>query len=208
MVADGMGGHNAGQVASRLAVENISKVISEQLSSGQDPAPIMNHAITRGNRAILDSAAWLPEWSDMGTTIVVALIKDNRLTISHVGDSRAYLIRNGAIIQITEDHSFIAESVKQGLITREEARTHQSRHGLTMALGVEDEVEPDTTELEWNGETFLLLCSDGLTDVLDDSEILEIVQTSENPQAGCDTLIERATQKGNKDDVTVTLVCE
>ncbi|MGO9121192.1 MAG: PP2C family protein-serine/threonine phosphatase [Desulfomonilaceae bacterium] len=90
----------------------------------------------------------------------------------------------------------------------EQARTHQSRHGLTMALGVQDEVEPESTELSWNAENCILLCSDGLTDTLDDSEILGIVQAAENPQAGCDTLMERAAQKGNKDDVTVILVCE
>lgn len=208
IVADGMGGHNAGQVASRIAVENISDVVGEQLSSGIDPVTITNHAITAANHAILDTAAWLPEWANMGTTVVIALIKDHRLTISHVGDSRAYLIRNGDIAQLTEDHSFVAESLKQGFITAEEARTHQSRHGLTMALGVEDEVEPETTELLWGGETCILLCSDGLTEVLDDAEILEIIQVAESPQAVCDTLVERATQKGNEDDVTVILVCE
>ena len=208
IVADGMGGHNAGQVASRIAVENISDVISEQLSSGQDPVTIMNHAITTANRTILDSAAWLPEWANMGTTVVIALIKDRRLTISHVGDSRAYLIRNGDMVQLTEDHSFVAESLKQGLITREQAKTHQSRHGLTMALGIEEEVEPETTEAQWESETCILLCSDGLIDMLDDSEILQIIEGVENPQAGCDALVERATQKGNKDDVTVILVCE
>ncbi len=208
IVADGMGGHNAGQVASRMAVEEISDTIRRRLDLGKDPVAVIDDAVTKANRAIFDSAAWLPEWSDMGTTVVIALIKDHRLTISHVGDSRAYMIRNGDIFQVTEDHSFIAESVKQGFITPEQARTHQSRHGLTMALGVEDEVEPEITELPWDGETCILLCSDGLTDVLDDSEILEIIQTAENPQAGCDDLMERAAQKGNNDDVTVVLVCE
>ena len=203
-----MGGHNAGQVASRIAVEKISDTIREQLASGRDAVATVDFAITTANRAILDSAAWLPEWANMGTTVVIALIKDHRLTISHVGDSRAYLIRNSDMVQLTEDHSFVAESLKQGFITREQAKTHQSRHGLTMALGIEEEVEPETTEAPWESETCILLCSDGLTDVLDDSEIPEIIQGAENPQAGCDTLIERATQKGNKDDVTVILVCE
>jgi len=208
IVADGMGGHNAGHVASRIAVEKISDVIGEQLSSGQDPVAIMNHAITTANSAILDSAAWLPEWADMGTTVVIAFVKDGRVTISHVGDSRAYLIRNGNIVQLTEDHSFVAECLKQGWLTPEQARTHQSRHGLTMALGIEDEVEPETVELSWNGETCILLCSDGLTDVLDDSEILQIIKGAENPQAGCDALMERAAHRGNNDDVTLVLVCE
>jgi protein phosphatase len=208
IVADGMGGHNAGEVASRIAVEKISDAIREQLSLGKDPVAVIDGAITKANLAILDRAAWLPEWSEMGTTVVIALIKDHRVNVSHVGDSRAYLIRNGNIVQLTEDHSFVAESLKQGFITPEQARTHQSRHGLTMALGVEDRVEPETTELSWGRETCILLCSDGLTDMLEDSEILKIIKAAENPQAGCDTLAERATQKKNKDDVTVVLVCE
>jgi PPM family protein phosphatase len=208
IVADGMGGHNAGQVASRMAVEEISGTIREQLTSGQDPVVVIGDAIKKANRAILDSAAWLPEWTDMGTTVVISLIRDHRTTISHVGDSRAYLIRNGDIVQLTEDHSFVAESLKQGFITPEEARTHQSRHGLTMALGIEEELELETTEAPWDSEACILLCSDGLTDVLDDSEILEIIRTTKNPQAGCDALMERANQKRNKDDVTVVLVCE
>ncbi len=208
IVSDGMGGHNAGQVASRIAVEEISDTIRELLALGKAPVATIDAAITKANRSILNSAAWIPEWADMGTTVVIALIKDHRLAISHVGDSRAYLIRNGDIVQLTEDHSFVAESLKQGFITAEEARNHQSRHGLTMALGVEDEVEPEISELPWDRETCVLLCSDGLTDVLEDSEILRIVQEAENPQAVCDTLVERAAQKGNNDDVTVVLVRE
>lgn len=208
IVADGMGGHNAGQVASRIAVEKIFDTIHEQLGSGREAGAAIDLAIAQANLAILDSAAWLPEWADMGTTVVIALIKDHRAIISHVGDSRAYLIRNGNVVQLTEDHSFVAESLKQGFITSEQARTHQSRHGLTMALGIEDEVAPETTELSWDRGTCILLCSDGLTDVLDDSEIVGIIQVAENPQAVCDSLVERASQKGNKDDVTVVLVCE
>jgi PPM family protein phosphatase len=208
IVADGMGGHNAGEVASRMAVEQISDTIRKELTLGKDHVAAIHDAITKANMAIFDSAAWLPEWADMGTTVVIAFLKDNRVTISHVGDSRAYIIRNGDILQVTEDHSFIAESIKQGWITPEQARTHQSRHGLTMALGVQDEVESETAELSWNTENCLLLCSDGLTDTLDDSEILQIIKAAENPQAGCDALVERVIQKGNTDDVTVIFVCE
>jgi serine/threonine protein phosphatase PrpC len=208
IVADGMGGHNAGEIASRMAVTKISDTIRKQLALGKGPVDAIKEAVTEANRVILDSAARLPECADMGTTVVLALISDHRITISHVGDSRAYLIRNGHIVQLTEDHSFVAESLKRGFITPEQAKTHQSRHGLTMALGIEDEVEPETTEVSWDNEGCILLCSDGLTDVLDDSEIREIIRAAENPQAGCDALIETATQKGNKDDVTVILVCE
>jgi PPM family protein phosphatase len=207
IVADGMGGHNAGQVASRIAVEEISNTISQQLTLGKDPLAAIDDAVTRANRVILDSASWLPEWADMGTTVVIAFVKDGRVTITHVGDSRAYLIRNGNMVQLTEDHSFVAECMKQGWLTAEQARTHQSRHGLTMALGVEDEVEPETTELSWDGGSCILLCSDGLIDVLDDSDILEIIQKAETPQAGCDTLVQKASERGNKDDVTVILFC-
>lgn len=208
IVADGMGGHNAGEVASRIAVEEIHSTIRNELASGKDPVAVIYEAVTRANVAIFDRASWLPELADMGTTVVMAFVKDGRVTISHVGDSRAYLIRNGDIVQLTEDHSFITESLKQGLITREQARTHQSRHGLTMALGVEDEVEPETTELSWDGESCILLCSDGLIDVLDDSDILEIIQGAETPQAGCDALVQKASEKGSKDDITVILFCD
>lgn len=207
IIADGMGGHSAGEVASRMAVEAISNTIRKELALGKDPVAAIHDAITRADAAIFDRAAWLPECADMGTTVVIAFIKDDGVTISHVGDSRAYLIGNGNIAQLTEDHSFVAECLKQGWLTPEQAWTHQSRHGLTMALGVQDEVEPETIEVSWNRETCLLLCSDGLTDMLNDSEILQIIKAAENPQAGCDALVEKAAQKGNKDDVTVILFC-
>ena len=114
----------------------------------------------------------------------IAFIKDDRVTISHVGDSRAYLIRNGNMAQLTEDHSFVAECMKQGWLTPEQARTHQSRHGLTMALGVEDEVEPETTELSWNRENCLLLAPTDLPICWMIRRSWQIVKAAESPQSG------------------------
>jgi protein phosphatase len=148
-----------------------------------------------------------PGWAEMGTTIVVALLSGNSLVIGHVGDSRAYAVDPDGMRQLTEDHSFVAESIREGLLTVSEARTHKSRHGLTLALGVEDQVEPELTSLHWKEDTCLLLCSDGLNEMLDDGEILAIIKSSANPQQACNNLVERANEKGGTDNISVILAC-
>ncbi|MCX5873592.1 MAG: SpoIIE family protein phosphatase [Deltaproteobacteria bacterium] len=180
IVADGLGGHNAGKCASKIAIEEISLFLSQNL---------------------------VPEKSAMGSTVVVALLQENRFLVSNVGDSRAYLIKDGFIKQLSEDHTFVAEWVKSGTITKEEARNHEARRGLWMALGVEGDVQPYSIDGAWNSDSCLLLCSDGLTDVVEDNEILRLVNQSKDAQDACEQLLIRAKELGTSDHVTVLIAC-
>jgi protein phosphatase len=207
IVADGMGGHNAGEVASRIAVEVTVKSVQEGLVAGKEPAQVVREAIAMANESIFEKSLNNPAWDEMGTTLLMALITNDQLIIGHVGDSRAYVIRHGGIEQLTDDHTFVFEWLKEGLITKEQARTHHQRHGLTEALGITDDVESEISVWPWENNVCLLLCSDGLTDMLEDDEILAIVETSPEPEQACDTLVSAANDKGAKDDITVILVC-
>jgi len=206
IVADGMGGHNAGEIASHMAVQEISAYLRKGLKSKKNLTAVIQEAVAEANRAIFFTAAADPWWNEMGTTVVMALFHGRSVFISHIGDSRAYMVKNLAIRQLTQDHTFVAEWIREGLITPEKARTHEARHGLTMALGIEEEIEPEITELAWNGEGSLLLCSDGLTEALEDSEILDIVSTAATPQEACDALVKTANEKGGPDNISVILI--
>jgi PPM family protein phosphatase len=116
------------------------------------------------------------------------------------------MVKNFAIKQLTQDHTFVAEWIREGSITPEKARTHKARHGLTIAIGIEEDIEPEITELAWNGEGALLLCSDGLTEALEDSEILDIVSTAATPQEACDALVKTANENGGPDNISVILI--
>ncbi|MGC8659324.1 MAG: Stp1/IreP family PP2C-type Ser/Thr phosphatase [Desulfomonilaceae bacterium] len=207
LVADGMGGHNAGEVASSIAVEVISSLVEDGLNSGEDHIALIRHAILKANYAILEKSRTNVAWSGMGTTILVAMFGDDNLLLAHVGDSRAYSVGNRHIRQLTEDHTFVAEWLRQGLINRQQARTHHQRHGLTQALGVSLELDPDIQTLPWEYKQCLLLCSDGLTEMIEDEEILAITNSSANPQQACVKLVSAANQKGGVDNITVILVC-
>jgi len=206
VVADGMGGHNGGEIASHIAVQQIAEAVPKGFASGQKVASIVQEAISKANQVIYTTAASDPWWHEMGTTVVMALFRDERVYISHVGDSRAYVLQEGAIKQLTQDHTFVAEWVKEGLITPEVARTHKARHGLTMALGIEDEIDVEVLDQAWNQGDSLLLCSDGLTEVLDDPEILDIVSRITDPQDACDALVQSANEKGGPDNITAILI--
>ncbi len=209
MVADGLGGHNAGKCASMIVIEEVSDYIGKINITDQSAPKILEEAILNANVVVANAAQADPEWrSDMGSTVVVALLRDNQFFISNVGDSRAYLIKDDSIEQLSEDHTFVADWVKAGMITKEQARTHEARRGLWMALGIEGDVQPYCAHGKWNGESRLLLCSDGLTDVVQDEEILEIVKQSESPQAACNSLLTRAKQLHTGDHITVVMVAE
>ena len=143
LVADGLGGHNAGKCASSIAAEEIAAYLNENMVSDQEALPIIEQAVLHANSSIARAAEADPEWrTEMGSTVVVGFVRGNRLIVSNVGDSRAYLISNGSIEQLSQDHTFVAEWVKAGTITTKEARKHAARHGLWMALGIEWDVEP------------------------------------------------------------------
>jgi len=208
IVADGMGGHKAGSLASSIAVEEISAHVRDALDKAGDIRSIVEQSVLKAHTAILRSSRADPDWrSDMGTTVVVAFISEGEVVISHVGDSRAYKIKNGTIKPLTHDHTFVADWVLEGVITEAEARTHKARHGLWMALGVDDDVEPETTLWPWNEDWRLLLCSDGLNSMLEDEEILGIVKSAENPQEACEVLVERANERGGKDNISIIIIC-
>jgi PPM family protein phosphatase len=207
IVADGMGGHNAGEVASSLAVTLIGALIEEQVATAESAPELVRNAVEQANRITLQESIRKPAWSEMGTTVLVALLHSGSVVIAHVGDSRAYMVRDGALEQLTEDHTFVAEWLKEGLITKEEARNHAQRHGLTEALGVTDEVEIEVSVRPWDDTGCLLLCSDGLTDLIEDEEILDILTSSTDPALACQRLVDAANGKGGTDNITVVLVC-
>jgi len=208
IVADGMGGHKAGKVAGVIAVDEIRECMSAGLAPGKDLAALLDESVLTANRAIARSSVADPEWrGEMGTTVVAALLNGNRLFVSHVGDSRAYRINDRTIRQLTQDHTFVADWLREGRITPEEARIHPARHGLFMALGLEDDIEPATTEWSWDDFDCLLLCSDGLSDMVEDQQILDIVNGAADPQEACDSLVDKANENGGDDNISVIIIC-
>jgi PPM family protein phosphatase len=209
VIADGMGGHAGGDVASRIAVETIGRLMTEPASqAGADRAETLRSALLSGNRAIREEAARKPELADMGTTAVaVAIAHDSPslAIIAHVGDSRAYLCRDGALTPLTLDHSWVEDRLRQGLLSPEEAARHPLRHMLTRALGTSPKVEVDVTLKELQAGDRLLLCTDGLTKMLDDEAILRLLQEHPGDKA-CGALVAEALAKGGLDNVTVVLV--
>ncbi|MBI5250893.1 MAG: Stp1/IreP family PP2C-type Ser/Thr phosphatase [Desulfomonile tiedjei] len=207
LVADGMGGHKAGEVASALAVKLVSSLIEERLESDVDRALLVRAAIRKANGVIFNKSAGNTAWSEMGTTLVLALMADHQMVIAPVGDSRAYSITSKRITQLTEDHTFVADWVRKGLLTKVQARNHHQRHGLTEAVGVTEDVGIEVFVRSRQDDECLLLCSDGLTDMMDDEEILEIVASAKDPQAACDNLVQAANSHGGDDNISVVLVC-
>jgi PPM family protein phosphatase len=206
VVADGMGGHNAGEVASATAVKEVSQLVRAGLDLGRDAESLLRESLLAAHETVLALARSDDSMSDMGTTTVAVILMNGRLTVGHIGDSRAYEIRNGRITKLTHDHSFIADWIRDGIITHLEARTHNARHGLTMALGVDDDMEPEIQVFPWHERSSLLLCSDGLTDMLDDEELLSVVDNASSLGEACRELVARANENGGEDNITVVLV--
>lgn len=208
IVADGMGGHKAGEVASGIAVREISASCAANRSGTRSRPLLLRRAISDANRAIYARALEDPDASGMGTTATVMLIEDNSYIIGHVGDSRAYLLRDGRISQITDDHSYVAELVRMGQLTPEQARNHPRKNIITRALGVEDTVKVDTySGLIEPGDVFLL-CSDGLSNMLADDEINTIMLSEGAIEERAAVLVERACRNGGYDNVSVVLAAD
>lgn len=209
LVADGMGGHTAGQVAAELAAQAAVDALRTLVDASASLAEKLRYAVAAANREIFSTARAKPALQGMGTTLVALLVGEERIALAHVGDSRAYLIRGRRIRQLTDDHSLVAELVRRREITPRAARGHPHRHVLTRALGVRRTVEPDLAELTPTaGDTFVL-CSDGLTGHVSDDEIADAVLAAEDLEAGCDRLIDLANSRGGEDNITVLLLgCE
>jgi serine/threonine protein phosphatase PrpC len=206
VVADGMGGHRAGRVASEMATEQAVLAIDELTQSPLSATEKLRHAVERANREIRLRSDSDPDLSGMGTTLVALLVAQGRVALAHVGDSRVYLVRDGRIRLLTDDHSIVGDLLRRQKITEDAAREHPHRHVLTRALGASPEAEPDLAELTpANGDTFVL-CSDGLTTHLRDDEIREVIAQGGSLQKRCDELIAVANQRGGLDNITALLV--
>jgi protein phosphatase len=206
LVADGMGGHTAGQLASRLATRACVGALKELSGRRATLTEKLRACVEAANREIHDTAQAKPELTGMGTTLVMLLAGGGRIALAHVGDSRAYLIRAGQIRRLTDDHSLVAELVRRQEISEESARGHPHRHVLTRALGVRRAVEPDLAELTPAVGDLVVLCSDGLTTHLEDAEIAAVAAKETDVEAVCARLVDLANARGGEDNVTVALV--
>ncbi len=198
-IADGMGGAQAGEVASRLATAALKEGQAD--AAGEQR---ITDLIQEANRRVYDRSSSDPNTSGMGTTITVALVEDDHVSFGHVGDSRAYLIRDASMEQLTEDHSLVNELLKTGKLSREEAETHPQRSVITRALGTDPDVDVDTfSVLAENGDLFLL-CSDGLTDMVSEESILDVVERNRDDIEGAlRALVTEANRGGGQDNITV-----
>ena len=221
VVADGMGGHAYGEVASKMAVETIESFVKRTASATDDSQITWPYDFDQGvtlnvnrlvisiryaNQKLVEHAENVTDCEGMGTTVVGVLVENNIATVAHVGDSRLYLIRNSEITCVTKDHSWVNEQVMLGLIDSEAARNHPLRNVVTKALGGNKDVEVDFQELQLIEGDRLLLCSDGLTTMLNDSEILNIVLGNGGSVQQAHELVDAANQNGGEDNCTTILI--
>lgn len=201
-VADGLGGYAGGKAASQIAVR---RVLDEYYTAPSDQIALsLRRAIQAANRAVCEEGL-KPEHAGAGTTIVAAVIHENQLVVANVGDSRAYLVRQGRIRRLTEDHSWVVEQVKTGVLNPEDTLTHPQRHVVTRTLGGEPAVDPDIVRLGLRPADTVLLCTDGLTETLTDAEILQIVNQNE-PEPAVADLIRQANNRGGPDNITALVI--
>ena len=212
VLADGMGGYNAGEVASNMATSFIRTELGRWLreahahASDAEVRRAMDICVDNANRAIFNAANSNPQYAGMGTTLVVALFRENHLLVGHVGDSRAYRLRGGRLQQITRDHSLLQEQIDAGLITPEQAAFSANKNLVTRAVGVEDTVLLETHQHDVQPGDVYLLCSDGLSDMLDDASIGQLLLANESLTVACQALIDAANDAGGKDNISVVLV--
>lgn len=205
VVADGMGGHNGGEVASGTTIETFHDAM-RGLAVDPNPVTRLAEVAQAANRAVFAKASGDPELARMGTTLTAAMARDGRLFIAHVGDSRCYRLRDGRLDQLTVDHTLVGEFVREGRITEEQARTHPQRSIITRALGVEPAVPIDSITLEVASGDRFLICSDGLYGMLYDEEILSYLTAVQDPQQCAEQLIDAANRAGGEDNTTVIVV--
>jgi PPM family protein phosphatase len=217
LVADGMGGHAAGEIASRIAVDSISEfILHTKEDDGTWPHAYDENfkrstnrlmaAVRMANTRVLEAMRKDARLRGMGTTVVACMADNNLMSFAHVGDSRAYLIRGKQLSRITNDHSWVFEQVQAGMLTEAEAEKHPLRNVITRALGGALQVVPDASEIESQPGDVYLLCSDGLTGMVPEEEIQRIVTENDDLEAACQQLIEAANERGGLDNVTAVLV--
>ena len=218
VVADGMGGHGHGEVASRLAVEAVVRSVRESLEA-EGPATgdwrsrerqlrekVLRAAFIEAQGSIMRATREDRSLTGMGTTAVCCLLGDDRVSVAHVGDSRVYKLRNDRLNLLTEDHTWVNEQVQAGVLAPDEARFHPLKSVVTRALGAENGNEVDLLDLQLQGGDLLLLCSDGLTTMLDDERIVEILRVGQSPEDTCRLLVHAANDEGGLDNITVVVI--
>lgn len=205
IVADGMGGHRGGEIASQLAVDTILDAYYATKES--DPAKALDLAFKEANGVIIEKSRNDVSLYGMGTTCTALVVRKGEGYFAHVGDSRAYLFREGELKQLTEDHSLVGEMVRSGILTDEDARTHPRRNVITRSIGTHEELSVDlsTVPLQLAVGDVFVLCSDGLTSLVGETE-LKVVLESNPPRKACEALIDLANEHGGKDNVTVQIV--
>ena len=209
VVADGMGGHKAGDVASELAVGCLEDALQfwNPATAAEEGIQSLHELIRKANQVVFETASLNEQYHNMGTTVVVAIVNQDGGWIGHVGDSRIYRLRQGGLEQLTDDHTVINELTKAGQLTPEEAARHPLRHAITRSVGTERDVKPDVAIIDWQPGDRLLLCSDGLSNMVED-KLLEM--TMSKPGADleeiADLLVEMALDAGGDDNVTIVLV--
>jgi serine/threonine protein phosphatase PrpC len=220
VVADGMGGHLAGEVASKVAVEMIQKNVNRWISTNSSEEELFDFpdrtlsrignyvasSIKLANRVIYEMSRGYTEYKGMGTTIVVLAVMPSTVIAANVGDSKAYLIRGNIIEPLSKEHNMVTEQLEMGLISKEEAENSPLKHILTRNLGSSDTVDVDVFEVEPMNNDRFLLCTDGLTEHISDDEILSIVKNGDDPEHLCRQLISEANERGGNDNITVSLI--
>lgn len=205
IVADGMGGHNAGDIASKFVVESFLSHVKQ--SNERTLIQTIEEAVKSANEELIAKAMEIKELEGMGTTFVLACVdEDDNLIAANIGDSRLYYMQDGKIRQITKDHSLVAEMVRKGEIRREEARFHPQKNVVLRAISTRNVVSPDFYKVKVTKGSYCLLCSDGLSDMLDESEILKIVDEYEEVSDIAEKMIVLANENGGKDNITLILI--
>ncbi len=212
VLADGMGGYNAGEVASGIAVAMISSELKKALSSDEEldiakvERLVGEHAV-RANNAIYQASQSQSQYAGMGTTLVTALWHDNKMVVGHIGDSRLYRLRNSKLEQVTKDHSLLQEQIDSGLITKEQARHSQNKNLVTRAVGIDPDVEAEVHSYDVQPGDIYLLCSDGLNDMVRDEDMqLTLSSLQANLPLAAERLVQQANDNGGRDNVSVILV--
>ena len=211
VVADGIGGSEGGEVASRVAVDELAKAVAVLVRDAGDSSyetgseNLLQQAVPIANNEILQVQAERPELSAMGTTLTTLLLKDKNAFLAHIGDSRAYLLRSGEFRQLTTDHSLVGEQVRQGVITPEQARTSPYRHVITRALGINEEARTDFAKHPLQRGDCFLLCTDGLTEMVEDAEIAGMLSALP-PREAVQKLLAAANDRGGVDNITAVVV--
>jgi PPM family protein phosphatase len=211
VLADGMGGYNAGEIASGMATAFIKAEMSRWLLEAGRQAKLrevrraLEICVDNANLSIYNAANSNAQYSGMGTTLVVAVFQDDKVMLGHIGDSRCYRFRSGALAQITKDHSLLQEQIDAGLLTAEQAATSSYKNLVTRALGVDDAVAMDLNEFDAEPGDIYMMCSDGLSDMVDDAKIAGILGSDHTMEQKADQLIATANQQGGRDNISVLL---